>query len=515
MVTATIRKHAAYVAERWKFYSLFFIFALVVAVRLYFAFQTPEFSDDSSYFVLKQIEHIRETGLPILETERNTGDMLLFPPAYYYVLSFFTFFMPATIAAKVVPNIFAATTIFLVYLLSMRFTRNQNASLFAATLSGFIPVFFLQTFNSISIFTLVVPLVLLSFYAFLMIGTSDKYIGVYIFSVIILSFTHPAVFFVVLGQIIYFIFVKVEGLQYKNVEQEVIIVSLFIVLWSQFLIFKNAFLFHGPSIIWQNAPTQILSQYFRSITIVESIALIGIIPTFAGVSMFFQYVRDRKSKFMFFFLSYAMPLFILLWMQLIRPMAGLILLSSVLIVVLSKYYQNLTGFIEKTKFSRFKTVIIIGVLLMVYLTSVSPTFALMNEKINDAPSQEKVQLLRWMKNSSKESEMIMAPYQEAFFVEYYSGRSTVLNMNFLMVQNVDQVVDDIREFYTTYSLIDAIQILDRYDVDYVYISDSVLTRYGVQSLRVAENDQCFEELFAGQSKNKIYEVTCSLQSVEA
>jgi hypothetical protein len=495
----------------WNTLLLVLTFILIVSLRLLFAFQTQEFSDDSAYFVLDQVESITHTGLPSLDEQGSS----FFPPIFYYVLAFFNLFMPIGLVGKIIPNIFASLSVFVVYALSMRFTRNQHASLFATILSAFIPVFFLRTFNSVSIYSFVVPLVLLSFYAFLMISNNDKYIFLYILCIITLSFTHPAVFFVVLGQIIYFSFVKIEGLKYRNVEMEVLLVSVFIVLWSQFLIFKNAFLIHGPSIIWQNTPTQIMAEFFRATSIPEAMILLGVLPAFAGGMTFFKYVRERKSKFIFFFLSYALPIFVFLWFQLIRPVTGLILLSPVLMVVLSRYYYDLTRYIEKTKFSKYKTWIIAGIILVIYSTSISPTFALVKDELEKAPNPDKVVSLQWVNEFSENDSIILSSYEDAFMVEYYAHRTTVLDTNFLLKQNINTVVSDIREFYTTVSLIDAITILDTYDVDYVFVSSEVYDRYGIEKVTVLDNSKCFKEVFAGKDNmNNLYEVQCTLNSEE-
>lgn len=495
----------------WNTVLLFGTFFLILTLRLLFAFQVQEFSDDSAYFVLEQVKSISKTGLPALEENSNA----LFPPVFYYVLAFFNLFMPITLVGKIIPNIFASLSVFLVYALSMKFTRNQHASLFATILSAFIPIFFLRTFNAISIYTFVIPLVLLSFYSFLMINTNDKFIFIYIICITILSFTHPAVFFVVLGQIIYFSFVKIEGLQYKNVEMEVLLVSVFIVLWSQFLIFKNAFLLYGPSIIWQNTPTQIMSEFFRAITIPEAMVLLGVLPAFAGGLTFFKYVHERKSKFIFFFLSYSLPIFVFLWFKLIRPTVGLILLSPVLMVVLSKYYYDLTKYIDKTKFSRFKIAIIAGIIIIIYTTSISPTFAFIQPELEKAPSPDKVQSLSWIKEFTKNDSIIMASYEDGFMIKYFADRTTVLDTNFLLQANINVVVADIQEFYTTLSLIDAIEILDKYNVNYVFVSEKVYNNYDIETVPVLENKDCFKEVFSGKNgKNNLYAVKCSLKSVE-
>ncbi len=509
-----IRPMLRYVKGNWGIMALFIVFVAVLATRLFFALMTPEFSTDTAYFVLEQVENISRTGFPEI-ADSGSGGMTILPPVFYYILAFFNLFMPIFVVGKVVPNVLAASTVFIVYAISMKFTRNQEASLFAASLSGFIPVFFLETFNSISIYSLVVPLVLFSFYSFLMISNDDKFIPIYIGSILLLSFTHPTVFFVVAAQLLYFTFVKVEGLNHKNVEIEAILVSVFIVIWSQFLIFKNAFIEYGTNIIWQNIPAQIFAEYFHTITILDAVTLIGIVPTFAGVSVFFRYVRERKSKFIFFFLSYSIPIFIMLWLRMIIPKTGLILISVALVVVLSKYYQIFLNYLKKTKFSSFRVPIVAVAVIITFLTTLSPTFALINSRIEEAPEHDKVQILEWARENTPEDSTILSSYEEGFLVRYYTRRTTVVDSNFLLSEDIGAILDDIDEFFTTIYVIDALRILEKYDVDYIFVSEKIVGRYGEDSMSVLDNERCFNNVFMGKDgANSLYEVTCSLRSGE-
>ena len=84
------------------------IFSLVLGMRLYFAFQAPYFSEDA-YFNIRQVEHIRETGLPLFKDDLSySGRNFLFQPFFQYILAFFNLFMPLNLVCKLLPNIFAS-----------------------------------------------------------------------------------------------------------------------------------------------------------------------------------------------------------------------------------------------------------------------------------------------------------------------------------------------------------------------------------------------------------------------
>jgi len=94
---------------------LIVIFLIVLAIRLYIAFQTPLFNYDA-YFDLRQVEHIRNTGLPLYNDPLSySGKSQLFAPLYQYTLAGFSLIMPIDIVGKIIPNIMAALIIFIVY----------------------------------------------------------------------------------------------------------------------------------------------------------------------------------------------------------------------------------------------------------------------------------------------------------------------------------------------------------------------------------------------------------------
>ncbi len=490
---------------------LFVLFFLALAMRLFFAFQTPEFSDDKAYYVLRQVEHISRTGLPIRFDELSyNGRTQVISPVYYYTLAFFDMFLPLHFVAKVIPNIFASSIIFIVFLISMRFTRNTSAALFASSLSAFIPVYFLQTFNSVSIYSFIVPLLLFSFYSFMKMSIDDRFITPYLISIILLSFTHPVVLLLVLGEAFYILLLKLDKLPYKQIELEAILVSIFIVIWSQLLIYKNPFLQYGILLIRQNTPAFVTNIIFRKTNTLEAIIQVGAIPCSAGARLFYRAVSNQKSKFAMFFLAYSLPIFILLWLKLINPEHGLIILSASLILATGKYYTELSNYISKTKFFFMKTPIIFFIFLTTFITTVIPTFALISDEIHQAPSDSEVSLAQFISQNTSPESIILTSFEDAFFIQYEGKRATVTDSNYLLIDNINIRFDDIKKFYTSLQFIDSMEVIDKYHINYVVVNDEIKEQYGLKDVVAFSNKPCFKEVFA-KKDIKLYEVTCTLE----
>lgn len=494
-----------------KRYLLPIMFFVVLELRLFFAFQTMEFSDDSAYETLRQIENIKETGLPIFNDKLSYyPENTLHSPIFHYVLAFFNLFLPVRIVAKIIPNIFASLIVFVVYLIGYKLTRDINASLFSAFLSGFVPIFFIETINSVSVYSMVVPLVLYGFYSFFMISTNDKYIFHFILTIAILSFTHASVFIVLFALVLYVILMRSESIETKHVEIEVIIVSAFLVLWSQFLIYKNAFLTYGLDVIRQNVPSQLLSSIFSRIDLLSAIYLIGTIPVFFGVHTLYQYILEKKSRYMFFFLSYALPIFFLLWFKLITPTTGLIFLGVVLVVIASKYFHEYMIYIDKSKFARYKLLIISLMIFAFGVTTFLPTITLSWEKIYDAPQEDFIIALEHINEISERKAIVLSSIREAQAVRFYAQRKTFLDMNFLSVPEVDEKLEDYEEMYSTSYEIDALRLLNKYNINYILFTPSNREELNIDKIAYVSDESCFDNIF---NKNgiEIYQVLCKIE----
>src|SRR3989338_6816184 len=67
------------------------IFMLSLAFNLFFALQTEHFSDDASYFVLRQVDHISETNKPMMFDKLSYGGrQVIGSPLFYYIATLFS-----------------------------------------------------------------------------------------------------------------------------------------------------------------------------------------------------------------------------------------------------------------------------------------------------------------------------------------------------------------------------------------------------------------------------------------
>jgi hypothetical protein len=492
-----------------RFVLLTLIFILTLTVRLLFAFQTPNFSSDKAYFTLRQVEHITEHGLPIFEDPLSySGRTLVQPPLFYYILSFFNLFLPITIVGKLLPNIFASLTIFITYLISLEITKNTKVAVFTSFISAFIPVFFSETVNNVSQYSLILPLIFFMLYCLIKIPKNKDFAIYFVITILLLSFTHPSVFIVVLSLILYTVLIKSENLFQNRAELEIIIFSTLFVIWSQFVIFKNAFLFHGPFVIWQNIPRSILTNYFSKITILEAISKIGIIPFIFGIYIIYKYVFKEKKRPIYLLLSFVFSVTALLWLRLIPLNAGLIILGAVLVLLFAQYFKLFLIYIQKTCFSKLENLFVALFILIFILTSVLPSLYYTNLTIASSISQNEINALNWLNRNTRESDVILTSPFEGHLITSVAKRKNVMDSNFLLIKDINQRFEDVRDIYTTSIETEAIDLLNKYDVSYIYFSDRAKSFFNKDSLSYVNDEECFELVY--NKKIQIYQSLCTL-----
>ena len=485
------------------------MFVLVLGTRLYFVFQTPYFSEDA-YFNIRQAEHIRETGLPLFKDDLSySGRNFLFQPFFQYILAFFNLFMPLSLVCKLLPNIFASCLIFIVYLIAKEITKSKGAALLSSFISGFIPIFFAETVNSVSVFSLVIPLMFFLIYLLIKINNDKKYIGYFIVSIFVLALMHSSAILLIIGLLLYLLLIRLEHLKQRRAELELIVFSTILVLWLNFITYKNAFLVHGQFVIWQNIPKELLGHYFSQLSILNALFYIGIIPLVSGIYLIYKYIFKKKNRKIYLLMGFALSGLFLLWFKLIPLKTGLIFFGIIFVLLFSKFYSDSLLFINKTRFSRYKIVFVALIFLVFIFNSIIPTISYTSKIIRETPSKHEIDALLWLRNNSGEKDVILASLDEGCLVNAVAERKNVIDKNFLLIKDAEQRLEDVRKIYTTHYETEAIPLLNKYNIKYIILSKKSMEDYNIVDLNYRTDEKCFELVY--DKEVKIYKSLCKME----
>ena len=495
--------------KRYFSYMLGGIFVLALALRLYLAFQTPNFTVDDSYFTYRQVDSIKTTLLPSYTDSLSfSGRTHIFQPVYYYVLAAFSFVLGTVLTLKIIPNILACLLIIIVYLMVLELTKKRNIALFSAFASAFIPVFFARTVNSASIISFTLPLLFYLIYCFMKIN-EKPYLYQFLVLSFVLSLTSAISFLFVSALLIYLLLVKLEFALVNRTEMEIILFVTFLTLWVNVILYKNAFLFHSYALIWQNIPPQILNSYFREVDIVYSVTSIGLIPLIFGIYAVYRYMFKERDKRTYLLMAFALSVAILLWFKLITLEVGLIFLGSILVPLLGQASDLFFSYIEKTKISSYKWVFWAVILLLVVITSVLPSIARASVVINDSVAKEEVMALLWIRDNTPKDSVVVSTIDEGDLVSAISERKNVADNDFILIRSSGIVFDDITQIYTSILKTDAVELLTKYGAGYIYVSPRAQKEFNITDIRYADKD-CFELVY--DDKVKVYKSLCEIKS---
>lgn len=485
------------------YWILLIIFLLALTARLCFAFAIPNFTYES-YFHLKHVEHIAQTGLPLYNDPLSYGGRaLVFLPAFHYLLSFFDFFFPLELISKIISALLLSSLIFLVYLISKKISQREDASLFAAFIAAFIPILW-QT-NALSPAHLFLPLASLAIYSFINLS-QKKFVYIYLVSIFFLSLTTYAAFLLIVGLLFYLLLSKLEEKKVIRTELELTLFSLFLFLWLQFLFFKNILLAEGPGFIWQNIPSQIISQYFPKSSIIQLLVLIGLAPLIGGIFTVYKSLFQEKNKSIFLLFSLVISTILLLILNLVEFKIALMFLGLILTITFSQFYKTVWQYLKQTKLIKYKIPILIAAILFILLASVYPSISYALEQ--PTPSPEEISAFLWLKENSPENSAVLATLKEGQLLNYLSQRKNFMDDQFSLIKNIEGRLNNLNSLFITKYRTQAIDLLNQYNINYIFFSPQAKKEYQINNLAYL-NRKCFELVYSNVVQ--IYHSKCQLQ----
>lgn len=470
------------------------IFIITFAFNLIYSLQSSEFTTGGAYGNLRIINSIGEQGHSMYHDKLSYGGRnYIFPPLFYYILSFFSMIFPLYFVAKIIPILFSSSIVFIVYFIAKKISNNRTISLLSAFMSGFIPVLTSLTLNTISVFSLSIPLFFLAFYFFLRIEENKDFVIYFVITYLLSLLTHPITLLLLVTLLIYYLVATIEKQHPNKIENEVILFTTFFTIWAYFLMYKEVLLIYGPQIIWKSIPAVMRNEYFSNFNILKGIINIGLIPFVFGIYTVYSYFFKSNKKSNYLYVSLFLTILISLWLRFIPLKVGLSFLAITLILLFSHYYKYLLIFLKKTKFAKYQIWILITIITLFIITSAIPCFMRANENIQNS-FEEEIPALNWLKNNVNNT-TILGSVHEGSLISFKTGQKNVADTNFLLIKNANQRLKDIKTIYTSSFGTEALPLLDKYNVTYIILSDRIKQYYNITSIKYTNNNPCFEPVY--------------------
>lgn len=483
------------------------IFILVFGVRLLFAFNIDGVSYES-YNILRNVENIKNSGVPLFNDELSYGGReKFFSPVYHYILAGFSYLFNDFFLIKVIPNFFISFTVIVVFFLVFALTEDEFASILASLFSGFIPILFNSTLNTGSVYSLVVPVFFLCCYYFLRTNQNEKYLWKLLVSLIFMAILHPLSLVLAVVFLVYLFFIKVFVFRESKREAELVLFYFIFILWLTMVFYRLALSNHGFGVIWQNLPLDLLRNSFANVTVVGALFGIGFIPLILGLAGLYMNLFNFRSKGVTLMMSVCFVFFLLVYLNWFPLHIGLMFLGVALTVSSGNAFSKFLAFVFNLK-SRVLGFIAIFVLFCLLLISFFPSMSTFEFHEKDTPSREDFLALYWLKNNSAKNSSVLSLSREGSFVSYVSGLKNVIDEDYLLISNVNKRFEDLNGVYEDVFLTDALETLSYYDVDYVFLSKHNFLIYNNSRLLFAGNE-CVPLVFGNKEDvPKIYKIRC-------
>jgi hypothetical protein len=423
------------------------------------------------------------------------GRTIIISPLFDAILAIFGLFVPVPIMLKIVPNIFAALLVIPAYLIAHKLTKHTAISLFISLLASLVPAFFSNTFNHATPLTLALPLFFMLTYIWL---ETPKFTWVMLFLslLVIFVFLHPLSILFVLSIGVYISLLAIERINGNAAEYELGLFSIFFALWAQFLIYKKLILFHGPSVIWQNIPKELLSAFYENFTILGAITQIGVFPLVDGTYALYKNAFKKPQKEILLLLSITIISAIMIWFKLIDLSTGFMLLGITLALAFSKGLLSLIGFIKQTKFTRYTWAFVLFTVISAVITTAYPAYDATVRQLGQTITQEEVDALTELGATIPEEAIIIAPSQYGNYVTAFTHRKNVIDEYFFLQPRINERYQDITRLYKTAFETEAVELFDKYSATHLIVPP------GTKDIKYADN-QCFKRIHA--TNIRIYE----------
>lgn len=476
---------------------LMVIFLLVFLFRLYFAFQTNYFSDDTSYSYIRQMDYIKDNYKPMSYDELSYGGRQILPsPLFPYILYIFSL---VPFGLKIIPQLIISLIVFVAYLLSREMVDDENSALFSATLTGFMPLLIGETLNKISIYFIAVPIIFYLIYCLTNISKRKNKMG-FLFSLIIISLLDPIFIILSLVLLFYLLLLYVEDMEIPKPDLKITIASIFIVILINLILLKDVIFTYGFSVIYRNVPKELLVNAFKQIDVLTLIYNIGYIPLiFGGVSIYYGITR-QKTKIIFLLSSLIFVTFSLLALKLMAFYSGLILIGVSASILSAIAVNKLFKYLDLTKLSKYNYLFIPLFLLLIILLSVYPSYSISEKSISDVPSDNEIRSLEWINSDSDKNDVVLGTIYQGNIISEFSGRKNVFDTYFLFAPDVSQrITDAYTIFNANYDRVSP--LLKKYNIKYIFLSNQVQDLYGIKTIKYA-NSTCLEK------HDIVYKVVC-------
>ncbi len=455
---------------------------LTIAIRAALILQSPELAWDA-YNTLLHVQHIAETGLPLIASETAwQGAHLQTTPLFYYIVAFTTIFLHPETAALWVPTLAISLFPIPIYLLSTQLTKNKKAIITATLASAFIPILYQQTLITASPLTLAIPLFFLAYYYFIRLANTPKHQIHFIIVTVALTLTHPIALLLIPAMAFTILLTYVQRTRFSKTLTEVTLFTAFLTIWANVIIHKTQLQWHGLQAL--NMSTERLTG------IPETAILIGVVPLIIGIWAAFSYLTEEKDIAAHALIALLGATILGMLTTLLSPTIALMIAAPTLILLTAGAIHKYAQAKRRARVPVLYTAAYILLTITFVITSAIPAIALGAESLQHTPTQTDTEILAVL----PQGETVLWNQEKGYYLQYHGMRVPYDNTLTAHPESITKTVL-LNQIYDTRTEIRLIQALNTEEITVLVLENQT----------IPIGDRCFTQL---HNQHEVYRLQC-------
>lgn len=464
-----------------------------------------DFPNYESYYSIRQVEHIQDTGMPLINDPLSyQGRSTFSNPLSYYIFTLFSFFTPLLILFKYGGIVLSLIAYYLIFHISHSMYKKPWISLLLVSIALLNPTVFgahLNTLIPSSIFIILFLLLIKFFF--------DKNHTAFVIVVILATLTSPFSLVLVLGFFFYFLLLKLETLRSKTSELELLFFSAIFIIWFNLISYKKLLFMFGSHSLWQSIPFEIQSTLFSQLSITQALNLVGIIPLALGIYGIYSSLFEKRNRKVLFIISFALSFGILTWLGFLPFIEGLVYIIFSFVLVSGHSIVQIQSFFNKT-ITPWLSKVLVVVVLIISAISFSTVFIFQDAYVELAPSEDEIETAITIGKYVPRGETVISHIKHGHLISTLSSRKNYYDEHFVLAPQSQQRYVDARKIFLSQSQASVLSLLLNYDVSYIWVSDLTRSTYPTTT-SLFEESECFDKIFSTET-TEVYKVSCILRS---
>ena len=444
-----------------------FFIVTILFLRLFAVWGTEGLSDDTSYDVLRQIDSIKQTGVPLFEDSLSyLGSSRVFNPVLYYLLVPFSYGDTPILHFQIVFQILFLFSISFLILIIQELGIKKRYAYIGASLWAVSPISTIVNLNSLSPIVLITPVILLWIYAYIRWVKNQKTHTFYFlfFVQLILITLHPIGLISLLGMLISLFYTKIDHRIIVRKEKEVLLFLFLFAIGIYYFLYYSAFLYHGFGFFFQQGITTPQLPLSTMIMLVSQLGLI-IIPLAVYSLVLYAHHHSIVLRFSTRLLgSLCAIIFILFLIRSLSFQVMFYLITLFSIILVSILLQYVHDRLHKTKYETILYRSFMVLIFFVLVTFTISSFYYANGVISQAPSKQLLSALD-VASQLNEDSIILTPMNLAYTTMYFSDKKTLVDKDSLLKSQISQRLDLLNDAYTSSFLTPVLNKLELYDIN--------------------------------------------------